>query len=258
MGRVGDRGSVPTLKDSQVLLGFLRRVSAGDGGIVSNPGTKIGFIAPGGGGGYTPGQGFGGRVELFAFDKDYVDRLRGGDPATGQHFAAYFGQLLRIKLRARMIASETVDDLRQETYIRVVAALRREGGVRQPERFGAFVNSICNNVLQEHYRASSRSQPLEDSHLERPDQNVDLEGQLVTKQCRERVRQVLEEMPARDRDLLRAIFLQEKEKDEVCAQFGVDREYLRVLLHRAKDKFRVLYEKDRVGLAARAIARREA
>ncbi len=65
-------------------------------------------------------------------------------------------------------------------------------------------------------------------------------------------------MPTRDRELLRAIFLQEKEKDEVCAQFGVDREYLRVLLHRAKDKFRVLYEKDQVGLAARAIARREA
>jgi hypothetical protein len=27
----------------------------------------------------------------------------------------------------------------------------------------------------------------------------------------------------------------------------VDRDYLRVLLHRAKDKFKVLYEKDREG-----------
>ena len=34
-------------------------------------------------------------------------------------------------------------------------------------------------------------------------------------------------------------------------QFGVDRDYFRVLLHRAKDKFRVLYEKDREGLSGR-------
>jgi len=194
-------------------------------------------------------------VELFAFDKDYVDRLRAGDPETGQHFVSYFDQLLRIKLRARMIASETVDDLRQETYIRVIAALRREGGVRQPERFGAFVNSICNNVLQEHYRSSSRTQPLDDTHLERPDHHVDLEGQLVTKQAKERIRQVLEDLPSRDRDLLRTFFLEEKEKDEICREFGVDREYFRVLLHRAKDKFRVLYEKDRISLSARGVPR---
>jgi RNA polymerase sigma-70 factor, ECF subfamily len=62
---------------------------------------------------------------------------------------------------------------------------------------------------------------------------------------------VVEGLPKKDRDRLRAYFLEEKEKDEVCAQFGVDRDYFRVLLHRAKDKFRVLYEKDREGLSGR-------
>jgi len=77
-------------------------------------------------------------LEFFAFDKDYVERLRSGDRSTEHHFVAYFEQLLRIKLRARTLASDRVEDLRQETFIRVIAALRREGGVRQPERFGAF------------------------------------------------------------------------------------------------------------------------
>ena len=98
-------------------------------------------------------------MELFAFTREYVERLREGDPSTEQHFVAYFDQLLRIKLRARMLASETVEDLRQETYIRVLVTLRKDG-VRQPERFGAFVNSICNNVLLEFYRSSSRDHPL--------------------------------------------------------------------------------------------------
>jgi RNA polymerase sigma-70 factor (ECF subfamily) len=190
-------------------------------------------------------------VEFFAFDKGYVERLRVGDRTTEDHFVAYFEQLLRIKLRARTLTSDKVEDLRQETFIRVIAAVRREGGIRQPERFGAFVNSICNNVLLEHYRSSAKSQPLDDVHFEIPDKVLDLEGMLVTKQSSARVRQVLDGMPQKDRDLLRAIFLEEKEKDDVCREFGVDRDYLRVLLHRAKDKFRALYEKDQMAIARR-------
>ena len=191
-------------------------------------------------------------MDFFAFDKAYVERLRDGDPPTEQHFVAYFEHLLRIKLRSRMLTNDKVEDLRQETFIRVIAALRREGGVRQPDRFGAFVNSVCNNVLLEYYRSSGRNQPMENSHLEIPDKVLDLEGMLVTKQSSERVRRILEGMPRRDRDLLRAIFLEEKDKDVVCREFGVDRDYLRVLLHRAKDKFKVLYEKGQLGVAHRA------
>src|SRR5712671_4495405 len=107
-------------------------------------------------------------VELFAFDRAYVERLRDADPATELHFVSYFEQLLRIKLRARALSAHTVEELRQETFIRVIAALRKQGGVRQPERLGAFVNSVCNNVLLEFYRASARSGPLEEHHLEAP------------------------------------------------------------------------------------------
>jgi RNA polymerase sigma-70 factor (ECF subfamily) len=123
--------------------------------------------------------------------------------------------------------------------------------VRQPERFGAFVNSICHNVLMEYYRSTCRTRPLDDSHLEKPDLAMDLEGLMVTKQSKKRVLQVIDGLPKKDRDLLRAFFLEEKDKDEVCRLFGVDRDYFRVLLHRAKDKFRVLYEKDREDLSGK-------
>lgn len=190
-------------------------------------------------------------MEFFTFDGAYVERLRSGDYSTEQHFVAYFDQLLSIKLRSRTLASDKVEDLRQETYIRVIAAVRKDG-VRQPERFGAFVNSICNNVLLEYYRSSARNQPLEDTHMDIPDKVLDLEGMLVTKESAERVRRILDGMPKRDRELLRAIFLEDKEKDAVCIELGVDREYLRVLVHRAKDKFRALYEKGQISLTQRA------
>jgi RNA polymerase sigma-70 factor (ECF subfamily) len=191
-------------------------------------------------------------VEFFTFSKEYVELLRQGDPVTEQHFVAYFEQLLRIKLRSRMLASDKVEDLRQETFIRVIAAVRKEGGVRQPERFGAFVNSICKNVLMEYYRSAAKDHPVEETYMDIPDRVLDLEGMLVTRQSAEQVRRILDAMPKRDRDLLRAIFLEDKEKDAVCREFGVDREYLRVLVYRAKDKFKALYEKGQVGMGRRA------
>jgi RNA polymerase sigma-70 factor (ECF subfamily) len=50
-------------------------------------------------------------------------------------------------------------------------------------------------------------------------------------------------MPVRDRGVLQAIFLDERDRDEVCREFGVDGEYLRVLLFRAKQSFKVEYLK---------------
>jgi len=192
-------------------------------------------------------------LELFAFDKSYVDRLRDGDPATEQHFVSYFGHILGIMLRARYITPERVDDVRQETFTRVISILRRDGGIRQPERFGAFVNSICKNVLRENTRDLYRTQPLQPDHLEspNPDKVLDLERALISKETKEKVREILAEMKQRDRDLLRAIFLEEKDKNDICREFGVDREYLRVLLHRAKGRFRSTFDQQPVNPMSR-------
>jgi RNA polymerase sigma-70 factor, ECF subfamily len=192
-------------------------------------------------------------MELFAFDRVYVERLRDGDSATEKHFVSYFEQLLHIKLRARMLPCDVVRELRQETFSRVFVALRREGGIRQPDRLGAFVNSICNNVLSEHYRSSIRNQPMDDAHLEIPDKALNLEGMLASQETVEQVRAILDELPKRDRDVLRAIFLEEKTKDEVCAEFGVDREYLRVVVHRAKNRFKSIYEKEQPTAVGRPV-----
>lgn len=70
-----------------------------------------------------------------------------------------------------------------------------------------------------------------------PDQVFDLEGMTISRQFSERAQKILSALPARDRNLLRAVLLEEKDKDAVCRDMGVDRNYLRVLLHRAKVKF---------------------
>jgi RNA polymerase sigma-70 factor (ECF subfamily) len=183
-------------------------------------------------------------LQFQSFDEAYVERLRGGEFRTQEHFVAYFSELLQLKLRSRLHSPQAIEDVRQETFTRVLTALRA-GKIRQPERLGAFVNSMCNNVLLEYYRASQRDTPLEDEdEQDFPAQKIDLLGAMAARQTEEKVREILEELPERDRRLLREVFLEERDKDEVCRDFGVDRDYLRVLLHRAKHAFKALYLKN--------------
>jgi RNA polymerase sigma-70 factor (ECF subfamily) len=180
-------------------------------------------------------------VQFFTFDDAYLQRLRDRDFATEQHFVGYFSQLLLIKLRSRLRPTQAVEDVRQETFVRVLKAVQT-GGIRSAGGLGAFVNSICNNVLQEYYRSSARSVGADDAVFDLPDQSIDLDGMLVARETREHVRHTLSMLSDKDRRLLRAMFFEDRDKDEICNDFGVDREYLRVLVHRAKQSFRARYE----------------
>jgi RNA polymerase sigma-70 factor, ECF subfamily len=183
-------------------------------------------------------------LQFHSFDDAYVERLRAGDFRTQEHFGAYFSALIHVKLRSRLQSREAIEDVRQETFTRFYVALR-EGKLLHPERLGSFVNSVCNNVLLEHYRTNARASSLDDDdQKELPSPAMNLVDVLVAKETEKKVREILEQLPERDRRLLRDVFLAERDKDEVCRDFGVDREYLRVLLHRAKQSFKSLYKKN--------------
>jgi RNA polymerase sigma-70 factor, ECF subfamily len=183
-------------------------------------------------------------VQFYKFDESYLERLCSGDFRTEQHFVAYFSELIQLKLRSRVRSPQGIEDLRQETFARVFATLRSPERIRQPDRLGAFVNSVCNNVLLEHYRSSAREgATTNDDEVEIADTSLDVIGIVAHKQMQEKVRQILDELPERDRRILREVFLEERDKDAVCRDFGVDRDYLRVLLHRAKLAFKSLYLK---------------
>jgi len=183
-------------------------------------------------------------VEFYAFDEAYYQRLRNGDPETEHHFVCYFSDLILIKLRSRLLPSDTIQEIQQETFARVLVALRKDAGLQKPDRLGAFVNSVCNNVMREHFRSNSRHDQLEGSFLDPPDHRADLDSVLVSQQAKSHVRRVLEQLPERDREVLREVFLEDEigDRDQLCERLGIDRDYLRVLLHRAKKNFKSLYE----------------
>jgi len=177
-------------------------------------------------------------MQFQCFTREYVDQLRERDPETEQHFIDYFSDLLFLKLRRIMQTRQSVEDLKQETFYRVFRVLRADG-LRNPERIGAFVNTVCNNVIAEYWRASSRFTSLPDPVPDRPScHGRASENELINEERTRAIRLILDELPVRDREILRMLFLEERNKDDVCRTWSINRDYLRVLVHRAKDRFR--------------------
>jgi RNA polymerase sigma-70 factor (ECF subfamily) len=182
-------------------------------------------------------------LEFQTFDATYVDKLHSGDEVTEQHFVKYFSELISLKLRSRLQSAQAIQDVTQETFARIFALIRKKGGVRQGERLGALVNSICNNVLFEHYRSGKRTEPLEEIVADNLlDREPDALRQAISRQNRALVYEVLDSLAGRDRMVLRYLFVEERDKDAICKELGIDREYMRVIVHRAKKAFREKYD----------------
>jgi RNA polymerase sigma-70 factor, ECF subfamily len=181
-------------------------------------------------------------VDLYSFDAEYLRRLGAHDRATEEHFAAYFGERLKIILRAGGIDSHTIEDIKQETFCRVLAAIRA-GHINNPSGFGAYVHAVCRNVRLEAGRETYRNQHESLEYTDVPDDAMSLEEIMQLKQNGQLVREILAELPERDRHLLQARFFDDRDNEDVCGDFGVDRDYLRVLFHRAINRFGDLYKK---------------
>jgi RNA polymerase sigma-70 factor, ECF subfamily len=146
----------------------------------------------------------------------------------------------------RLRSWQLIEDIRQETFLRVLSFLRSDRNLDHPERLGAFVHSVSVNVMLELLRSSTRHPPLPEESRQYPDSKTSSDGSLIDRERREMVAQVLGQMGTKDRDILRSLYLEEMAKDEICRHFKVDRDYLRVLVHRAKARFREVYERGKI------------
>jgi len=182
-------------------------------------------------------------VQFVTFDKTYVERLAAGESDTERHFVSYFGELLGIKLRMRVPSPYLVEEIRQEVFLRVFRLLRKPNGIREPERLGPLVNAICDHVVMEYRRTGDREPERIDSDFDARDDVADVETELLGAESSMAVRKVLETLPHREQLLLRAVYFDDQKRDAICKEQGVEREYLRVLLHRARLEFKERYLK---------------
>ena len=108
--------------------------------------------------------------------------------------------------------------------------------------------AVCRNVLYETYRGD-RFDSMDDMPPLLTDAAHSPEAIYTANEAQRRVRQVLRHMQGEEGQLLRAVYLEERDRDEVCRELGISRGYLRVLLHRAKQQFRDRFKQQNAGKA---------
>lgn len=173
------------------------------------------------------------------FTVDYVHRLRAGDPVAQDHFVCHFQPVVRVWLNKRVRSPQLRQDVSQDTFARIFSFLRAGGEIEHPERLAAFVTAVTRNTLREKFREDHPAAGMPFEALLLRDEAPPADDLLIGQERSERVREVLSSLGERDSLLLRRVFLDGVDRDAVCREMGVDRDYLRVLLHRAINNFRI-------------------
>ena len=179
------------------------------------------------------------RFPYHLFDEAYIRSLQNRDPETENHLVAYFSRAIQVKLRARLRYQDLVEDVLQETFKRLFTHFRSGKTLNNPASLPAFIHVVCRNVMLEMLRFHRRHGNFEENAPEPLDPGPDPEDQLVTSERREGVRKLLEQLPGKDQELLRRL-LEGQDREAVCKALRVDRSYLRVLLHRALERYKAL------------------
>ena len=149
---------------------------------------------------------------------------------------------LRLKLRYKVLYHvghncADVDDLVQETLVRFFRAEQRKI-IRNTDELGAFLNGVCRNVILE-YRRRIRREPAIDPDTPIPDAGVRPEADAF--EMRDAIDNGLKELAERDRMILRSLYLEGKEKEAICKEWKMTDAQFRVVLFRAKERFRRAY-----------------
>jgi RNA polymerase sigma-70 factor (ECF subfamily) len=182
-------------------------------------------------------------MDSLGFDDDYVRRLRMRDARTEEHFFNYFRPRLFNYLRTRVRTAADVEEKCQETLTRVLQSIY-DVKLRDGRTLPGFVFQVCANVVHEYVRGLSRTEPLTEHHPEPVVPDDDQITTLISAELREAVQHVLDELDPRDADILRAVFIHERSREEICREKQISNEYLRVLLHRALQRFRKKFPPD--------------
>jgi RNA polymerase sigma-70 factor (ECF subfamily) len=184
-----------------------------------------------------------GKMAENRFDESFLAALRDREPGAEKFLYESFSRPIHLKLRLRLRSPELVEDACQETFFRVFAHFRAGKTLDNPRSMPGFVHGICHNVSLELLRKYTQEGQIPENAAEPQDGAPSAEGRMVTEERKRFVAKVLSEMPERDADLLRRVFLNEDDRAGICRDLQVEPEYLRVLVYRARARFKAIAQR---------------
>lgn len=169
-------------------------------------------------------------------DAALVERIRAGDAAAEAELVERYrpGVLLLCRHRA---GPDLAEDLCQET-LRIALENLRSGSLREAPRLSAYLWGIAVNLERREHRRNRRERPTGEGDLEHlTDPQPPADERVLRGERARLVRSVLSRLADRDRELLRAFYLEDATKDEVCRRMHLRPSQFDVVKFRALERF---------------------
>jgi RNA polymerase sigma-70 factor (ECF subfamily) len=175
---------------------------------------------------------------------DLVSRIRAGDQQAEAELVERYSRGVMIIILRKVRDTVAAEDIHQEGF-RIVLEKIRRGDVREPERLSGFVCGVARNLVIDHFRRAARQENNAeiDEAVSIPHPAPDQLQELLRKEKADLVRHVLKGMSnERDIQALYRFYIVDDDKEQICADLGLTSLHFNRVLHRARERFRELYE----------------
>ena len=174
-------------------------------------------------------------------DRELVSKVEEGDQLAEDALYQKYSDRLYFLALSELHSREDAEDVRTETFTRVLLALR-EGKLRKPDSLSSFTVGIALNVIREFRRQRSGTEPLDDHELKLVGE-ASPEKAFLDREVSRAIDEVAKLLKPREREFLRLYYYEELPKQEIAGVLGVKQERLRLIKSRALQKFREIYQK---------------
>lgn len=173
-----------------------------------------------------------------------VFRITEGDARAEAELVSRYSRGVSHIIRHLVRNDPIAEDILQDTFLTVIRKIRK-GDLIQSDSLGAFIASIARSNtsdLLRKVRKRAENEVLDDVK-DIPDPALTPLEQLQRTEQSEAIQEVIEELRPRYRELLVRFYLTEEPKDRICADLGLTSMQFDGILHRARNRFKALYQK---------------
>ncbi len=170
---------------------------------------------------------------IVADDRELVGRaLEGDDVAFEYLFNRYRDAIHRLFVQ-RTGGSDDVDDLLQETFIKVYINLHRYSA---DYTFGQWVYTIARNTFIDYVRRRQDNLPLDDRFAAPALNTPTPEESVINSQQRTQIEHYLAQLAPRYRPLVRMRFFDEYSSEEIAEKLAMPLGTVKTCIHRAREQ----------------------
>ncbi len=170
---------------------------------------------------------------IVADDRQLVAQVLGGDDAAFEYLFNRYHEAIRRLFVQRMGGANDIDDLLQETFIKVYINLHRYDPAFT---FGQWVYTIARNTFIDYVRRRQEELPIDErfaapaSNAPTPEENV------INLQQRTQIEHYLDRLTPQYRRLIVLRFFDEYSYEEIAAKLALPLGTVKTQIHRARER----------------------